>query len=103
MRAGIKPSARYPTASTPCPRTRRGWWAGGARPSDPIGIAVVAGHVGSARVRLGAFAAPRDIDVGDAVTVRAADGTAREFVATDVLEFGNRTCPPSCSPGTAPH
>ena len=95
VRAGVQPSAAAPDGELAVPEDpqRLGWWVGGARPGDPTGTAVVAGHVDSALAGLGAFAALRDTDVGDPVTVRAADGTAREFVVTDVLEFGKQNLP----------
>lgn len=94
-RARVQPSATAPDGELAVPEDplRLGWWIGGARPGDPAGTAVVAGHVDSAEAGLGAFAALRDTAPGDPVTVRAADGTTRQFVVTEVLQYGKLRLP----------
>ena len=52
-----------------------------------IGTAVLAGHVDSRTQGAGAFYFLRDLAVGDAITIEHADGTASEWLVTEVIQY----------------
>ena len=71
---------------------RVGWYRHGAAPGSASGSAVIAGHVDSRRQGRGAMFELRNVQVGDPVRVRLADGTvlgyriiARELLAKAAL------------------
>lgn len=71
---------------------RVGWYQHGAAPGSATGSAVLAGHVDSRRQGRGAMFALREVEVGEPVRVRLADGTiigyrvvARELLAKAAL------------------
>ena len=61
-----------------------GWYEYGARPADPAGTTVLAGHVDTKAEGLGPLAALRGVDEGAEITVTAQDGRTRRYTATDV-------------------
>ena len=56
-----------------------GWWTSGALAGAPHGSTLVAGHVDAAGTGPGAMAALRDLQVGDLVALRGADGTEHRY------------------------
>lgn len=93
--ARVLPSATAPTGELAVPEDPQllGWWVGGARVGAGSGTAVIAGHVDSAEAGLGTFAALREMEVGDPITVTAADGEAARFVAVAVTQYGKQELP----------
>jgi hypothetical protein len=83
---------------------RVGWYEHGAAPGSDKGSAVLAGHVDSRRQGRGAMFALRNVEVGEPIRVRLADGTivgyrvvAHELVAKAALpvtELFSRAGPP---------
>lgn len=61
---------------------RAGWWTGGARAGDPFGGIVVAGHVDSARLGIGAMAELNDVAKGARVVLAGAGGQRTYRVST---------------------
>ena len=55
--------------------SRLGWWIGSARPGDPRGTVLVAGHVDTARDGKGALFRLEDLPLGATIEVRAGDRT----------------------------
>lgn len=51
------------------------WWVGGARPGDPTGSVVIAGHVDSAATGLGALARLSELAPGSVVQVQGEGGS----------------------------
>ena len=51
-----------------------GWWAGGARPGDPIGTLVIDGHVDSATLGIGALGRLSQLKSGDRITLDTSTG-----------------------------
>ncbi|GAY07068.1 class F sortase [Pseudonocardia sp. N23] len=72
----VVPVATAPDGSLTLPEqpTTVGWWSPGALPGSAAGSVVLAGHVDSRVAGLGAFAVLRELEVGERVTVRGADG-----------------------------
>lgn len=56
-----------------------GWYRYGPQPGDPAGATVLAGHVDSKEQGKGALFKMRDLDTGDTIEVRAADGSSVEY------------------------
>lgn len=56
-----------------------GWYRFGPQPGDPAGATVLAGHVDSKEQGRGALFGMRDLDVGDTIDVRAADGATVQY------------------------
>ena len=61
---------------------RAGWWTGGARAGDPFGGIVVAGHVDSARLGIGAMAELIDVRPGARVVLGGPGGGRTYRVST---------------------
>ncbi|GEL21677.1 class F sortase [Pseudonocardia sulfidoxydans NBRC 16205] len=71
-----------------------GWWSPGALPGSGSGSVVLAGHVDSRLLGLGAFAVLRELGVGERITLRGDDG---RDVAYDVVarrEYRKAELPP---------
>lgn len=60
--------------AVPDPPSTVGWWSPGALAGAASGTTVLVGHVDSAASGLGVFAVLRDVDVGERVLLRGADG-----------------------------
>jgi hypothetical protein len=69
-----------------------GWWAPGALPGAIGGTAVLAGHV-DAPGGLGAFAALREVVVGERVLLHGADGRVVSYRATARRQLGKAALP----------
>jgi hypothetical protein len=91
--ATVVPTDTGPTGALVVPELPTvGWWAPGAAAGSATGTTLLAGHVDSAAAGLGAFAALREVAVGERVVLRGADGrsltyrvTARRQVAKAAL------------------
>jgi Sortase domain len=59
-----------------------GWWTPGALAGALTGTAVVAGHVDTAEAGPGALAVLREVEVGEPVVLRGADGRAVTYRVT---------------------
>ncbi|MCH0542647.1 class F sortase [Streptomyces sp. MUM 203J] len=73
---GASPQGELDVPASPY---RVGWWARGARPGDPRGTVLLAGHIDSAEEGAGPFEALHDLPVGARVQVGAADGTRHTY------------------------
>ncbi len=69
----------------PVPVDRAGWWTGGARAGDPFGGIVVAGHVDSARLGIGAMAELNDVAKGATVVLSGA-GVERSYRVSTITQ-----------------
>lgn len=56
-----------------------GWYRFGPSPGSAAGSAVLGGHVNDREQGVGVFARIAELDIGDAVVVRLADGTPRQY------------------------
>ena len=81
--ASVVPTDTDPTGALAIPELPTvGWWAPGAAAGSATGTTVLAGHVDSAAAGLGAFAALREIAVGERVVLRGADGRSLAYRVT---------------------
>lgn len=78
-------AARSGTLIPPRDASRLGWWADGARPGDPLGSALVAGH--SLHTGGGALQDLEQLRSGDRVAVRTANGGSLEYAVTKVAVY----------------
>ncbi|MPQ97752.1 sortase [Modestobacter sp. I12A-02628] len=92
--AAVDPVGVEPDGSMSVPRDvdRVGWYRFGPAPGQP-GSAVLAGHVDSATDGLGAMAPVRSTEVGDEVTVTAADGATTRWRVVARQEFVKQELP----------
>lgn len=78
----------------PEPPSTVGWWSPGALVGGDSGRAVLAGHVDSRTGGLGAFAVLREMEAGEPVEVRGADGRVLRYVVTARRDFLKADLPP---------
>lgn len=69
-----------------------GWWEKGARPGE-VGSAVMAGHVDRSTGGPGIFYQLGQLEKGDEVVVRDAEGKERRFAVIDVKTFSEEDFP----------
>ncbi|MGD9530149.1 MAG: class F sortase [Pseudonocardia sp.] len=76
VRAAVVPVAAGPDGAlvVPEPPSTVGWWTPSALPGGTGGTTVVAGHVDSRTGGIGALAVLREVEVGEPVVLRGADG-----------------------------
>ncbi len=67
-----------------------GWYRFGPAPTER-GSTVLAGHVDSKRYGIGPLARLREVDVGDRIVVRLADGTVLRYRAVGVRSVGKQS------------
>ena len=79
-----------------------GWYRYGPAPGDPVGSAVLAGHLDAVGFGLGPLARLRDVEVGDRVEVDQSDGTSQVFVVRRVQRFDRQGLPPELFARTGP-
>jgi hypothetical protein len=93
--APVVPVATGPggALAIPDPPTTVGWWAPGALAGASTGTTVLVGHVDSAAAGLGTFAVLRDVDMGDRVVLRGADGRAPAYRVTARRQLGKAALP----------
>lgn len=77
----------------PDPPSTVGWWAPGPLVGAPTGAAVLAGHVDSADAGIGALAVLREVEPGEPVRVRGADGRELGYVVTARREYRKADLP----------
>jgi hypothetical protein len=95
VRAPVVPTATDPggALTVPDPPSTVGWWAPGALAGAASGTTVLVGHVDSASYGLGVFAVLRDVDVGERVSLRGADGRALDYRVTGRRQVGKAALP----------
>lgn len=86
----------------PDPPSTVGWWAPGPLVGAPTGAAVLAGHVDSADAGIGALAVLRDVELGEPVLVRGADGRELSYVVTARREYRKADLPLDLFSGDGP-
>ncbi|KQR17905.1 peptidase C60 [Cellulomonas sp. Leaf334] len=72
---------------------RAGWYRFGPAPADPAGATVIAAHVDSVQTGIGQFAKLRDVGVGAAVTITAADGSTHQYRVVTVEKMAKEGAP----------
>lgn len=72
-------AARDGSLDVPDSPFRLGWWALGARPGDPRGTLLLAGHLDTATEGAGPFEALHSLPLGAHAQVSAADGTRHTY------------------------
>ncbi|OII66941.1 class F sortase, partial [Streptomyces sp. CC77] len=72
-------ASRDGALEVPASPSRVGWWALGARPGDPRGTLLLAGHIDSAAEGAGPFEALHALPMGARAHVAAADGTRHTY------------------------
>ncbi|WP_236240758.1 class F sortase [Streptomyces sp. CC228A] len=72
-------ASRDGALDVPASPSRVGWWALGARPGDPRGTLLLAGHIDSAEEGAGPFEALHALPMGARAHVAAADGTRHTY------------------------
>jgi LPXTG-site transpeptidase (sortase) family protein len=79
--APVVPVGVRPDGSMAIPKDVQqvGWYRFGPQPGDPAGVTVLAGHVDSKAQGRGAMFRMRELDSGDTIEVRAADGTVLTY------------------------
>ena len=93
--APVVPIGVRPTHDLDLPEDPRtiGWWSGGPVPGDPVGSAVLAGHIDSADRGLGTFAALLQVHLGDPVVVTGTDGSIHRYVVSGRTTYAKRSLP----------
>lgn len=86
----------------PDPPSTVGWWAPGPLVGAPAGAAVLAGHVDSTEAGIGALAVLREVELGEPVLVRGADGRELHYVVTARREYRKADLPPALFTGDGP-
>lgn len=86
----------------PDPPSTVGWWAPGPLVGAPTGAAVLAGHVDSADAGIGALAVLREVELGEPVLVRGADGRELSYVVTARREYRKADLPLDLFTGDGP-
>lgn len=86
----------------PDPPSTVGWWAPGPLVGGPSGSAVLAGHVDSAEAGIGALAVLREVEPGEEVRVRGADGREVRFAVTARREYRKADLPLDLFTGDGP-
>lgn len=86
---------REGAVSIPAKAADVGWYRFGAAPGDPIGSAVLVGHVDSRDGSLGALAALYKVREGDRAQVRRADGYTVHYRITTRQAIPKRRLPAS--------
>jgi hypothetical protein len=89
------------TLLLPEPR-QAGWWIGGARPGDPRGTVVIAGHVDAADGSRGALYALSSIHRGATVQLTTAVGPIN-YRVTALRNFSKQRLPRDLFDQSAPH
>jgi hypothetical protein len=80
-RAGVDDAG---VLAVPADVDQAGWWTGGARAGDPFGGVVLAGHVDSALLGVGAMAELVDVELGAEMVVQG--GGERRAYHVDAVE-----------------
>lgn len=70
-----------------------GWYRFGAAPGDPVGSAVLAGHVDTFGEGPGALASTTSLEVGDSLQVERADGSRVDYAVTARVITGKDELP----------
>ena len=74
---------------------RTGWWRDGSAPGDARGAVLIAGHLDSAKLGVGAFFALRRARAGDLVEVDGAAGRTNAYRVATVRTYAKRQLPVS--------
>ncbi|MFB9387350.1 class F sortase [Pseudonocardia petroleophila] len=86
----------------PDPPSTVGWWAPGPLVGGASGSAVLAGHVDTAADGLGALAVLREVEPGEEVVVRGADGRELRYAVTARREYRKADLPLDLFDGAGP-
>lgn len=86
----------------PDPPSTVGWWAPGPLVGAPTGAAVLAGHVDSSDAGIGALAVLREVELGEPVLVRGAEGRELSYVVTARREYRKADLPLDLFTGDGP-
>lgn len=79
--------------AVPDPATTVGWWMPSALPGGTGGTTVLAGHVDSRLTGLGAFSVLRELQPGEIVAIRDAQGRMINYSVTARQEYGKAQLP----------
>lgn len=103
VRAPVVPVGTAVTGAMELPADPRivGWWSPGPLVGGR-GSAVLAGHVDTAEVGLGALAVLREVEPGEEVVVRGADGRELRYVVAARREFRKADLPAGLFTGDGP-
>jgi hypothetical protein len=71
-----------------------GWYAAGAVPGDPVGTAVVAGHIDSAEFGAGPLRGLLDLGSGDLIEITDAAGGTHRYAVTSRTTYRKSDLPP---------
>ncbi|QJY44881.1 class F sortase [Pseudonocardia broussonetiae] len=103
VRAPVVPVGTAPTGAMELPADPRtvGWWSPGPLVGGR-GSAVLAGHVDTAEAGLGALAVLREVEPGEEVVVRGADGRELRYAVTARREYPKADLPADLFTGDGP-
>jgi hypothetical protein len=90
--ADVVASGLKPDGSMDVPSTAAGWYHYGANPSDPIGSAVIAGHIDREKSPGVFFDLPR-LEIGETVWVTDAAGDTNGFVVSERYQVAKDQLP----------
>jgi hypothetical protein len=102
--APVDPSGVAPDGELRIPENpeRLGWWIGSARPGEPNGTVLIAGHVDTASAGRGALFALETLPMGALIRVRTST-SAQQYKAVARRSYAKRRLPADLfRPGTPP-